>query len=154
MTRPPRSPNENIFAHGMWQHIIWVGLFIGGISLAAMYWAISREAEYWQTMVFTVLTVSQLFHSIAVRSETASLFRIGLFSNLPMLGAIILTLLLQLAVIYLPSLNIIFHTQPLPLFDLVVCVALSSLVLLAVEIEKGFYRKLLPLLETAVKVEA
>ncbi len=141
MSRAPRPPNENIFAHGMWQHIIWVGLFIGGISLAAMSWAIEREAEYWQTVVFTVLTVSQLFHSLAVRSETTSIFRIGLLSNLPMLGAIVFTLLLQLAVIYLPALNIIFHTQPLPLFDLAVCLGLSSLVLLAVEIEKAFYRK-------------
>jgi len=136
MHRAPRPPEENIFAHGMWQHIIWVGLFIGSISITAMAWAISREAAYWQTMVFTVLTVSQLFHSLAVRSDSASLFSIGLFSNWPMLGAVLLTLLLQLAVIYTPALNNIFHTQPLPLFDLVVCLLLSSLVLFAVEIEK------------------
>ena len=140
MQRPPRPPNENIFAHGMWQHILWVGLFVGGISIAAMAWAISREVEYWQTIVFTVLTVSQLFHSLAVRSETASIFTIGLFSNLPMLGAVVLTLMLQVAVIYVPALNSIFHTQPLPLFDILVCLALSSLVLFAVEIEKYLVR--------------
>jgi Ca2+-transporting ATPase len=141
MRRAPRPPEENIFAHGMWQHILWVGLFIGGISIAAMAWAISRDVAYWQTVVFTVLTVSQLFHSLAVRSESVSLFRIGLFSNLPMLGAVILTLLLQMAVIYTPALNTIFHTQPLPMFDLVICLALSSLVLIAVEIEKWLVRR-------------
>jgi Ca2+-transporting ATPase len=141
MQRRPRPPDENIFAHGMWQHIIWVGLFVGGISIASQAWAISRGAEYWQTVVFTVLTVSQLFHSLAVRSERESLFSIGLFSNLPMLGAVILTLLLQLAVIYMPVLNSIFHTQPLPLFDLAVCLALSSLVLVAVEFEKWLMRR-------------
>jgi Ca2+-transporting ATPase len=141
MTRAPRPPEESIFAHGMWQHIIWVGLFIAGISIAAMAWAIDRNVPYWQTIIFTVLTVSQLFHSLAVRSETASLFSIGLFTNLPMLGAILLTLLLQLAVIYVPALNGIFYTQPLPLFDLVVCLALSSLVLFAVEIEKWLIRR-------------
>ena len=141
MTRTPRAPDESIFAHGMWQHILWVGLFIGGLSIAAMAWAISREVAYWQTVVFTVLTVSQLFHSIAVRSETASLMRIGLFTNLPILGAVLLTLLLQLAVIYLPVLNNIFHTQPLPLFDLIVCLVLSSLVLVVVEIEKWLVRR-------------
>ena len=141
MQRAPRPPGENIFAHGMWQHIIWVGLFVGGISIAAMAWAISRDVAYWQTVVFTVLTVSQLFHSLAVRSETTSLFRIGLFSNLPMLGAVMLMLLLQMAVIYTPALNSIFHTQPLPLFDLVVCLGLSSLVLVAVEIEKWLVRR-------------
>jgi len=141
MSRPPRPPDQNIFAHGMWQHIIWVGLFVGGISIAAMAWAISREAAHWQTVVFTVLTVSQLFHSLAVRSESASLFRIGLFSNLPMLGAVMFALLLQVAVIYTPALNVIFYTQPLPMFDLAVCLALSSLVLFAVEIEKWLVRR-------------
>ena len=141
MTRAPRPPDENIFAHGMWQHIIWVGLFIAGISIAAMAWAIAREASHWQTVVFTVLTVSQLFHSLAVRSETESLFRIGLFTNLPMLGAVVLTLSLQLGVIYVPALNGIFYTQPLPLFDLAVCLALSSLVLFAIEIEKWLIRR-------------
>jgi Ca2+-transporting ATPase len=125
----------------MWQHIIWVGLFIGGISIASQAWAIEHNVEYWQTVVFTVLTVAQLFHSLAVRGETASLFRIGLLSNLPMLGAVILTLLLQLAVIYVPALNPVFHTRPLPLFDLAICLGISSLVLVAVEIEKGLVRR-------------
>jgi Ca2+-transporting ATPase len=141
MRRKPRPTNDNIFAHGMWQHIVWVGLFIAAISLAAMAWAISREAAHWQTMVFTVLTVSQLFNSLSVRSESASLFRIGLFSNLPLLAAVMITLLLQMAVIYTPALNVIFHTQPLPMFDLAVCIALSSLVLFAVEIEKWLVRR-------------
>jgi Ca2+-transporting ATPase len=141
MHRAPRPPEESIFAHGMWQHIVWVGLFVGGTSIASLAWAVSRGVEYWQTVVFTVLTVSQLFHSLAVRSERISLFRIGLFSNLPMLGAVILTLLLQMGVIYVPALNTIFHTQPLPMFDLAVCLVLSSLVLVAVEIEKWLMRR-------------
>lgn len=141
MRRAPRPPEESIFAHGMWQHIVWVGLFVGGISIASLAWAVSRGVEYWQTVVFTVLTVSQLFHSLAVRSERISLFRIGLLSNLPMLGAVMLTLLLQMGVIYVPALNTIFHTQPLPMFDLAVCLVLSSLVLVAVEIEKWLVRR-------------
>jgi Ca2+-transporting ATPase len=141
MQRKPRPPRESIFAHGMWQHVIWVGLFVGGISILSQAWAISRGAEYWQTVVFTVLTISQLFHSLAVRSERESLFTIGLITNLPMLGAVALTVLLQLAVIYVPALNSVFHTQALPLFDLAVCFALSSLVLLAVEAEKWLVRR-------------
>ncbi len=140
MNRRPRPPQENILAHGMWQHIIWVGLFVAALSISAQAWSISRGAEYWQTVVFTVLTISQLFHSLAVRSESASLISIGVWSNLPMLGAIAVTVLLQLAVIYMPALNAIFHTQPLPLFDLTVCFALSSLVLVFVEVEKWLIR--------------
>ena len=140
MQRPPRPPRENIFAHGMWQHILWVGLFVGSISIAAQAWAWNRGEEYWQTVVFTVLTISQLFHSLAVRAERASLLRIGLFSNLPMLGAVLLMVALQLMVIYVPALNGIFHTQPLPLPVLLGCFAVSSLVLFAVEIEKWLVR--------------
>ena len=125
----------------MWQHIIWVGLFIGGLSITTLAWAISRDVDYWQTMVFTVLTCSQLFHALAIRSERSSLFTIGLFSNLPMLGAVLLTFGLQAAVIYVPAFNGIFHTQPLPLFDLAVCLGVSSMILVAVEIEKWLARR-------------
>ncbi len=141
MRRAPRPPQENIFARGMWQHILWVGLFVGGLSIASQAWAINRGAEYWQTIVFTVLTISQLFHSMSVRAEVSSLLRLGLTSNPAMLGAVLLTVGLQLAVIYVPFLNPIFHTQPLPLFDLLACFALASLVLFAVEFEKWLVRR-------------
>ena len=141
MQRGPRAPEESIFTHGMWQHIVWVGFFVGGVSIAALAWALAREVEYWQTIVFSVLTLSQLFHSLAVRSDTVSIFSLGLFSNLPMLGALLLTVALQMLVIYLPVLNGVFYTQPLPLYDLIVCFALSSLVLFAVEIEKLLVRR-------------
>ena len=141
MQRPPRPPRESIFAHGMWQHILWVGLFVGGLSIASQAWAIGRGSEHWQTVVFSVLTISQLFHSMAVRSERASLLQIGVATNPAMLAAVTLTLLLQLAVIYTPALQPIFHTQSLPLVDLLVVLALSSLVLIAVEIEKWMMRR-------------
>ena len=136
--RAPRR--ENIFAHGMWQHIIWYGLFVGGVSIASQAWAMDRGVEYWQTVVFTVLTVSQLFHSMAVRSETESILSIGLTSNRFMLFAVLLTVALQLMIIYVPALNAIFRTQPLPLLDLAVCLLLSSLTLVAVEAEKAMVR--------------
>jgi Ca2+-transporting ATPase len=141
MQRPPRPPQESIFAHGMWQHILWVGLFVGALSIGSQAWAVGRGVEYWQTVVFSVLTISQLFHSMAVRTERASLFQVGLTSNPAMLGAVLLTLGLQLAVIYVPALQPIFHTQALPLPDLLIVLGLSSLVLVAVEIEKGLVRR-------------
>ncbi len=141
MRRPPRPPQESIFEHGMWQHIIWMGIFVAALSIGSMAWAISRGVDYWQTIVFTVLSVSQLFHSMAVRSEKSSLFRIGLFSNTPMLGAVTLAFALQMGLVYIPVMNTIFHTQPLPAFDLLVCLLVSSLVLVAVEFEKWLIRR-------------
>jgi P-type Ca2+ transporter type 2C len=57
MQRPPRPPQESIFAHGMWQHILWVGLLMGGVSLLAQAWAYHTGSAHWQSMVFTVLTL-------------------------------------------------------------------------------------------------
>ncbi len=141
MERPPRPPGESLFAHGMWQHVLWVGLFVGLLSLGTEAWAWGRGLPYWQTMVFTVLTVSQIFHSLAVRSERESLLRLGLRSNPAMLGAVLLTLALQLAVIYLPALQPIFHTQALPVADLALCVGLALGVPVAVELEKWGVRR-------------
>ncbi len=140
MDRPPRPPRESIFAHGMWQHMIWVGLLIGGLSILGQAWAVGTGSAHWQTVVFTVLTLAQLFHVLAVRSERESLFRQGLLGNPALLGAVLLTVGLQLAVIYLPVLNGIFRTQPLSLAELGTCFALAAVVLVAVEAEKALVR--------------
>jgi Ca2+-transporting ATPase len=141
MQRPPRPPNESIFAHGMWQHILWVGLLIGGVSLFSQAWAIHLSSAHWQTMVFTVLTFAQLVHVMAIRSDKESLLTLGLLSNKPLLGAVVITVALQLCVIYIPFLNGIFRTAPLDIPELVTCFLLSSIILFGVEIEKWFARK-------------
>jgi len=141
MQRPPRPPDESIFAHGMWQHMIWVGLLIGALSLIGQAWAYHGGSNHWQTVVFTVLTLGQLFHVLAIRSERDALFSIGLLSNPLLIGAVLLTMALQLAVIYLPALNLIFKTQPLSAVELIICFGLASLVWVAVEIEKALIRK-------------
>jgi len=139
MRRPPRPPNESIFAHGMWQHIVWVGLLMGGICLLTQGVAI-HMGWHWQTMVFTVLTLSQLGHALAVRSERDSLFALGLRSNMPLFLAVLFTLGLQLATIYLPVLNPFFKTEALDAVELAVCLGMSSVVFFAVEAEKWLVR--------------
>ncbi len=141
MQRAPRPPRESLFAHGMWQHILWVGVLIGGLSILTQAWAIHGGSQHWQTMVFTVLTLSQLVHVLVIRSEHESLFSLGLWSNPALLGAVVLTLLLQLATIYVPFLNPIFKTDPLPLSELVICLILPWVVLVAVEVEKWMIRR-------------
>jgi Ca2+-transporting ATPase len=141
MARPPRPPQESIFAHGLGAHIVWVGLLMGGISIITQAWAIGSNDQHWQTMVFTVLSLSQMGHVLAIRSERHSLFSQGLLSNKPLLGAVLLTFALQMAIVYSPFLNPVFKTTPLPLADLLVALALSSVVFIAVEVEKSFKRR-------------
>jgi Ca2+-transporting ATPase len=141
MKRPPRHPQEGIFAHGLGIHILWVGLLMGCVSLLAQAWAIRTEHVHWQTMVFTVLCLSQMGNLLAIRSERESLFTQGLLSNLPLLGAFLLTVALQLATVYLPFLNPIFKTEPLTLSELGLTLGLSSIVFFAVEMEKWIKRR-------------
>jgi Ca2+-transporting ATPase len=141
MQRPPRPPQESLFAHGMWQHILGVGLLIGGLCLGLQAWALSTGHAHWQTMVFTVLTLSQMAHVLAIRSETQPLWRLGLGSNKPLLAAVLLTLALQLATIYVPWLNPVFKTQPLSAAELALCLAAAALVWAVVEVEKAWRRK-------------
>jgi len=140
MKHPPRKPGESIFANGLGIHIIWVGILIGCISLITQALAIDTGLEHWQTMVFTVLCFSQLWHVMAIRSEKRSLFKLGLFSNPPLLWAVLGTVALQLAVIYIPFLNEFFHTQPLTTTELLITFGASGIVFIAVEIEKAAKR--------------
>jgi P-type Ca2+ transporter type 2C len=141
MNRPPRHPQESVFAHGLGTHILWVGLLMGFVSLFTQAWSIKTNLAHWQTMVFTVLCLSQMGHVLAIRSERESIFSQGLFSNKPLLGAFVLTFLLQMATIYVPFLNPIFKTEPLPLNDLMITIAFSTIVFFAVEIEKFVKRR-------------
>jgi Ca2+-transporting ATPase len=140
MRRPPYPPNESIFARGVARQIIWVGIFMGLVSLGIgyAYWSIGHPD--WQTMVFTTLTLSQMGNALAFRSEKDSIFKIGLLSNKSMVQAISLTLVLQLFVLYIPFLQRIFNTTPLSPIDLFVCVIASLAVLLGVEIDKWISR--------------
>jgi Ca2+-transporting ATPase len=92
-------------------------------------------------MAFTVLTLSQLAHILAVRSEHESLFTQGLLSNVPLLAATVLTLALQMATLYVPVFTRVFKTTPLTARELLSCIGLASAVFLAVELEKAVRRR-------------
>ncbi|MEW5890340.1 MAG: cation transporting ATPase C-terminal domain-containing protein [Pseudomonadota bacterium] len=139
--RPPRPPGESIFAHGMWQHIIWVGLLMGAVSLLVQAWAYHTGSAHWQSMVFTVPCLSQLGHVMAIRSETESLFAIGALSNRFLVATVVVSVLLQLATLYSPALNAVFKTAPLDWDELLLCLALSTVAFFAVELEKRAVRR-------------
>lgn len=141
MHHPPRPPEESMFARGLWQHILWVGLLMGAISLVTETWAYQAELQQWQTMVFTVLTLSQMGHVLAIKSEEDSFFSRSAWTNPWLLGAVVLTFALQMGVIYLPPLNLVFHTVPLTIGQLGICLILSAVVFCAVELEKWLIRR-------------
>jgi Ca2+-transporting ATPase len=142
MLRPPRSPAESVFAHGLGAHALVLGLLMAAIALGTEAWAWRAGIAEWQTLVFTTLCFMQLGHVLAIRSEQTSLLQQGLFTNRPLLGAVVLTVCLQLAVVYLPGLNAVFATVPLTAGQLASAAGAAALVWTAVEIEKWVRRHL------------
>jgi Ca2+-transporting ATPase len=141
MKKPPRHPQESIFSQGLGYHLFWVGLLMGSVSIFTEAWFMRTGSEGWQTMVFTVLSLSQMGHVLAIKSDRESLFTQGLFSNKPLVGAVLLTFCLQMGTIYIPALNPVFKTVPLSAGELLLTLALSSVVFIAVEIEKCWLRR-------------
>jgi Ca2+-transporting ATPase len=141
MRRPPRPPNESVFAHGLGVHMVWVGALMAALGIGTQAWAIRGGVPAWQTMVFTVVCLTQLAHALVIRSERQSLLSQGLLSNRPLLAAVIFTSALQMAAIYAPPLNRVLETQPLDAIELALCLAVSGVVMLAVEAEKWAKRR-------------
>lgn len=140
MRRPPRPPQESVFAGGKGVHMIWVGLFMAAVALTSQHWAIANGL-HWQTIVFNVVCLCQMGHVLAIRSEERSLFAIGVFSNRPLIASVIIAFLLQFAITYLPFLQPVFRTEALSFHEFILVGAASSLVFIAVELEKAVSRK-------------
>ena len=140
MRRPPRSTRESILGRGLWQHALWVGILMAAVVLGIQ--AVAIDAGWhWQTMVFTTLSLLQLGHALAIRSERTSTLTLGLRTNVPLALAVGGTLLVQLALVYVPVLQPIFVTEALGVEELVIVLVASMVAFVAVELEKAFFRR-------------
>jgi P-type Ca2+ transporter type 2C len=140
MQRPPYPPNESIFSRGVGRDILWVGTLLGAALLTMGYIVWQREWEHWQVMIFAALAFSRMTLALAMRSEREFVVERGLFSNRPMLLAVLTTFGLQMAVIYVPWLQRFFETAALSAQELGICLAVSTVGFWAVEIQKIFLR--------------
>jgi len=127
MNRPPRAPGESIFARGLASKIGIRGTMIGLgtllVFVAALFMGVNMLSA--RTMAFTTLVFSQLFHVFDCRSEERGIFEVGLFTNPYLVGAVLISTIMQLSVIYFPSLQAIFKTAPLVSWQwiFILCVA-------------------------------
>ncbi|RII27175.1 MAG: ATPase [Geobacter sp.] len=139
MERPPVKPDEGIFDGGRGWFIAGFGLQIGIVALFLQHYAMANGMA-WQTMVFTFLVANRMAVAFTVRSGHQSLLVIGFFSNRLLTAAVLFTLLLQLAAIYLPLSNSVFITVPLASVELAVTLLLAVGMLAVAEGEKYLYR--------------
>ncbi|NHC35120.1 cation-translocating P-type ATPase [Scytonema millei] len=148
MKRPPFSPRESIFARGLGWYMVRIGVIFAILSIILMEWAyfhaqanvipneLSRDR--WKTMVFTTLCLAQMGHALAIRSNTRLTIQMNPLSNPYVLGAVGLTTVLQLLLIYVPPLRAFFGTHYITPIELLICFGFSSLMFVWIELEKVF----------------
>jgi Ca2+-transporting ATPase len=146
MRQPPRPPGEGVLTARMWRGIAFVGiimaigtLFVIDVSLPGGFIEGNGDLPYAQTMAFTTLMLFQIFNAVDARSDERSAFT-RLFTNQWLWLAIGVSVLLQVAVVYVPLLQRAFGTVPLSAIDWVRSVAVASSVLWLTEVKKALVR--------------
>ena len=145
MSDKPRDPSESIFAGNMTLYLGINGLLIGILTLIAFKVGehiYSNSLVHAQTMAFVVLSLSQLFFSLNMRSTKKSIFSLGLFTNKFLIGSIVFGIFIQVIIITVPFLAKIFKVYSLSFSDWVFVTLISMVPLIVNEIVKIFIRKI------------
>jgi Ca2+-transporting ATPase len=140
MKRKPRDPKEGIFAEGRGRHIIEVGVLMSVLVLAGFHFC-GKDMDHARTLAFSTLVFVQLAHTFNSRSERRSIFDTGFFSNIYLVGAVLLSVALQLSVVYVPVLQPLFKTVPLGGSDWALILGLSVCVIVFGELKKWFWNR-------------
>ena len=134
---PRRASSDAAWFRSWWSSASSMSLISLGVGVVAF-----RDGDpNWQTLLFTTLVFSQMALALGVRSESRALWTVGLRLEPAMLGAVLLTIVLQLAVVYVPVLQTIFGTTALPVSDLLIALGAAVAVLLLVELWKWGNRR-------------
>jgi len=150
MLRPPRNPKEPVITRKMIYNMTVVAtvmcvstllLYSSALGVFSPLGISYSNLDTARTIAFTNMVFLQLFHTFIVHSQRESIFKIGTFSNRYIILATVISLILQLAVVYLPQLQTLFHTTPLSLLELVIVVLGSSSIIFATEVVKFFERR-------------
>jgi Ca2+-transporting ATPase len=116
--QPPRHPSSGILYKGSVLRMVFVAAFMVAGTLLIFRWQLPQNGELEaRTMAFTTLVALRWFGSLNARSDKQSLFSLGILGNRYLIGAIAVSAVLQIAVIYVPFMQIAFHTSPLSLMD-------------------------------------
>jgi Ca2+-transporting ATPase len=152
MERPPRNPKSGVFTKNVLVTIGVIGVVMAVTVIGMFIWRLSTETGSWQTasdrlieegqtMVLSTLVLFELFTALACRSEIHSYFKIGIFSNKWLIYANLSSLVLLLAIMYIPILQNPFHVLPIGLEDWAVVIPVSLTGFISIEIVKLFFRR-------------
>jgi Ca2+-transporting ATPase len=143
MTRPPRQPEARLLDGGRLLAIGGEGLILGLIALGAFSYSLyglHQELDQARTVAFTVMVVAQLVHVFNCRSERLSLFQLGVGTNRALVWTVLLSLVVQVAVLTIPVAAPIFKVVPLPIEDWALIGGMGVLPFLLMELVKALRR--------------
>ncbi len=147
MQRKPSKPGKGIFTKGMTWRVVYQGIMIGGLTLAAFMIGLATtkepigtltldqsKIEVGQTMAFVTLALSELVHVFNVRDNKKSIFKTGIFNNMKLIGAIIISALLMFVILLIPGLREIFSIPVLPKENIIelICLVLAPIVIVEI----------------------
>ncbi len=151
MERKPVKPGKGVFTKGMTWRVIYQGAMIGLLTLAAFVIGLATtnapidgltldesKIEVGQTMAFVTLAFSELVHVFNIRNNKKSVFKTGIFNNMKLIGAVMLSAILMLVILLIPGLREIFSIPVLPTQNILELVGLAFTPLVIVEIFKLF----------------
>ena len=148
MKRSPRNPKEGIFAGGVSIDVVWQGFMIAIITIIAYIVGHYMESGVWEfvnsadgmTMAFLTMSMSEIFHSFNLRSRRQSIFTIK-NQNKFLWGAMAVSLMLTIAVIYVPFLSNAFGLESISFLEYIVSILMAFSVIPIVEVVKFFQRR-------------
>ena len=149
MQRPPRKASDGIFAGGLGIDVFYQGALVTVLTMAAYFVGHYLEAGVWEitqspdgvTMAFLTMNMAEIFHSFNMRSQRNSVFKLHSHNKF-LWGAMLLSLVLTTAVIYLPGISDAFGFEHISLLEYVVALGFAVCVIPVVEIVKAIQRSL------------
>ncbi|MEO5818909.1 MAG: cation-translocating P-type ATPase, partial [Vicinamibacteraceae bacterium] len=118
LQRPPRHPDEPMLGRAQWRFIIATGLLQAAATLGVFVWALqARDLAEARNLAFSVLVFGELFRAFAARSTTRVFWEVGAFTNLKLLGVVVFSVLMQLAIHHIPAAQELFEIGPLSAMD-------------------------------------
>jgi P-type Ca2+ transporter type 2C len=137
LQRPPRHPDEPMLGREQWRFIVATGLLQAAATLGVFIWALeARDLTEARNLAFSVLVFGELFRAFAARSTTRVFLEVGVFTNLKLLGVVVFSVLMQLAMHHIPAAQELFEIGPLSAMDCALTLLVAMGPITVIEVAK------------------
>jgi Ca2+-transporting ATPase len=137
LQRPPRAPGAPMLGRAEWVLVAWTGLLQAAVVLGVFVWAYQTQGlQIARNLAFSTIVFIELFRAFGARSPERTFFEVGTLSNLPLLGVVLISAAVQVAMHHVPVIQQLFHVTPLSLFDCLLSVGLGLLPVTLLELSK------------------